>query len=95
MFPKNCEEWLEEPGHKLDALVDILKHHLGRQNAPPLELEQNGDWTEKPNPPARDPEVDVHPDQIVVYSYFTMHWDIICNVSYLPFVVICVFTDHY
>jgi hypothetical protein len=63
--PTTPEEWRLHPSRKLDALVEILSHHLETAGAPALEVGSDGELVPKP-----DPETGGSPDKIVVYSAF-------------------------
>lgn len=67
---QTLEEYNEWPSRKLDAVKDILQHHLANDNAPPLKII---DGELKPDPFAPPPPAvaeDLPRDKIVLYSAF-------------------------
>jgi hypothetical protein len=69
--PKTTEEWNAKASVKLDALVQVLKHHLAKDNAAPLCVTSDGHTLEPSKEYVCSPRPDgLHPDKIVVYSEF-------------------------
>jgi hypothetical protein len=84
--PETHEEYLKDPGSKLDVMVNIVKHHIqgpGRpllRNIDPVDRKDNPDvyasWSNNlvpiDNPPSAPP-ADTPPDKLVVFQMFPKH----------------------
>jgi len=80
----------------MDAMVNIIKHHLGKDGAPPLEA--------KKTPPNDSGRIDMiyeedlscletpvegrPPDKIIVYSYFIENFPLVEKVSLVLYTLI-------
>jgi hypothetical protein len=74
------EEWQQHPSRKLDALVEILKHHLEKDDQPPLEV-KNDKLVPSPRPSGSGPAKTNAPDKVIVYCEFPSAYVQICQVS--------------
>ncbi|RDB30571.1 DNA repair and recombination protein RAD54 [Hypsizygus marmoreus] len=64
--PQTQAEWKTDPSRKIDALVEILRHHLKEDGAPPLKVDENNNIIpEEPVPPVPEEPVPPAPDQPV------------------------------
>jgi len=88
--PESLAEYRTMPSRKVDAMVQIIKHHLAKAGARPLKLapppqgasSDEADVTFEEN--MERPEVDVSdlpPDRIIVYSFFIGNFPLIQKVS--------------
>lgn len=69
-FPESKARYDEIPSAKLDAVVNLVLHHMDDRQAPPLKVVDHknlvpGEW---PSSNQRDP---AKPQKIVIYSFFT------------------------
>jgi hypothetical protein len=92
-FPKSIKDWNAAPGAKLNAVVDILLHHLASDHAPPLMTDPASSSaparapTEPllPNPGhpgyQADKDVEGSSDKIVVFSRWVNLYPLILRVS--------------
>jgi hypothetical protein len=68
--PETIEQWKSMSSAKLDALVQIVQHHITSDNAAPLhmtddqKLEPDPEYVSPPRPEG------LKPDKIVIYSEF-------------------------
>jgi hypothetical protein len=68
---KTIEEWKAIVSVKLDALVQILTHHLKEDDAIPLQVNPDGHTLEPSKDYMRNPPQEGLPrDKIVIYSEF-------------------------
>jgi hypothetical protein len=69
--PKTIEEWKGKASVKLDALIQVLDHHLKEDQAIPLQVTPDGHTLEPSKEYIRSPAQDgLQPDKIVIYSEF-------------------------
>jgi hypothetical protein len=94
--PETHEEYLKDPGSKLDVMVNIVKHHIqgpGRpllRNVDPVDRKDNSDvyasWSNNlvpiDNLPSTPP-TETPPDKIVVFQMFPKHNLYVEPVSFL------------
>lgn len=66
------DEWNAGHTAKLDAMVQICKHHLQAQNASPLEREEGSNKL-VPSAHQMKPTTDTRPDKIVIFSTFVKY----------------------
>jgi hypothetical protein len=82
----------DDPGAKLDAVFDILTHHLSRDNAPPLQCKYGEGDADNSNKLCAEPDHEGYrrdanekardlPDKIVIYSQFASLHGLIKRVS--------------
>jgi hypothetical protein len=86
------DEYKLKPSAKLDALVEILQHHLATDGAPPkrpsrqmqepVSVAQSFQQQQQ-QPPEPQAQTEL-PDKIIIYSYFPSAFDLIQMVSDRP-----------
>lgn len=86
------EQYLASPSMKLDTLIQVLQHHLAKDNATPLryahrhEADGTETWVLEEDEETRgvSPAENLPRDRIVVFAYFAQNHQLIKNVSNAP-----------